>query len=109
MYFQSLTTEDDLWFIDTYPKEINSKPVNEQLIKDSGLKAVFDKKFRLLLDSKMDIPEDKPEEKKDESDEVGVGSKKSSFLNSLREKHNNEGLIVPHLHFIGDNQSTSVM
>ena len=55
MYFQSLTTEDDLWFIDTYPKEINSKPVNEQLIKDSGLKAVFDKKFRLLLDSKMDI------------------------------------------------------
>ena len=61
------------------------------------------------MDSKMDIPDDKPEEKKDESDEVGVGSKKSSFLNSLREKHNNEGLIVPHLHFIGDNQFTLIM
>jgi len=55
MYFQSLTTEEDLWFIDTYPKEINSKPLNDQILKDSGLKAVFDKKFKLLLDAKMDI------------------------------------------------------
>ena len=55
MFFQSLTTEEDLWFIDTYPKEISSKPVNEQILKDSGLKAVFDKKFKLLLDATMDI------------------------------------------------------
>jgi hypothetical protein len=55
MYIQSLTTEDDLWFIDTYPKEINSIPVNEQLLKDSGLKGVFRRKFRLLLDARMDI------------------------------------------------------
>ena len=55
MYIQSLTTEDDLWFIDTYPKEINSKPVNEQLLKDSGLIGVFRRKFRLLLDARMDI------------------------------------------------------
>ena len=57
------------------------------------------------MDSKMDIREDKPEEKKEESEEVGVGSKKSSFLNSLRKKHNNEGIIVPHLHFIGNSLS----
>lgn len=55
MYIQSLTTEDDLWFIDTYPKEINSKPVNEQLLKDSGLKGVFRRKFSLLLVARMDI------------------------------------------------------
>ena len=29
--------------------------MNEQLLKDSGLKGVFDRKFRLLLDARMDI------------------------------------------------------
>ena len=59
----------------------------------------FDIKLQHLAHTKMDIPEEKTDK---EGKEVGVGSKKSSFWSSLREKQKNEGLIVPHLHFIGN-------
>ena len=49
----------------------------------------------------MDIPEEK--EEKDADTEVGVVSENPALKlwNTLREKHNNEGIVVPHLHFIG--------
>jgi len=48
----------------------------------------------------MDIPEEK--EEKDADTEVGVVSENPALKlwNTLREKHNNEGIVVPHLHFI---------
>ena len=90
-------------FIELYRKESKEEEKEEDDGMDMSM--ILADLYVAKMDSKMDIPEDKPEEKKDESEEVGVGSKKSSFLNSLREKHNNEGLIVPHLHFIGNSLS----
>ena len=54
----------------------------------------------------MDIPvekEEREESKDNKEEEVGVMSTNEvlKILNTLREKHNKEGLIVPHLHFIG--------
>ena len=91
-------------FIELYRKE----PKEEEKEEDDGMdmSMILADLYVAKMDSKMDIPEDKPEEKKEESEEVGVGSKKASFLNSLRQKHNNEGLIVPHLHFIGNSLSS---
>ena len=88
-------------FIELYRKD----PKEEEEDDGMDMSMILADLYVAKMDSKMDIPEEKPEEKKDESEEVGVGSKNSSFLNSLREKHNNEGLIVPHLHFIGNNLS----
>ena len=90
-------------FSELYRKE--SKEEEQEEDDGMNMSMILADLYVAKMDSKMDIPEDNPEEKKDESEEVGVGSKKSSFLNSLREKHNNEGLIVPHLHFIGKNLS----
>ena len=90
-------------FIEVYRKE--SKEEEKEEKDGMNMSMTLADLYVSKMDSKMDIPEDNPEEKKAESEEVGVGSKKSSFLNSLREKHNNEGLIVPHLHFIGNHLS----
>ena len=90
-------------FIELYRKESKEEEKEEDDGMDMSM--ILADLYVAKMDSKMDIPEDKPEEKKDESEEVGVGSKKSSFLNSLRKKHNNEGIIVPHLHFIGNSLS----
>ena len=92
-------------FIELYREVSKEEEKEEDDGMDMNMSMVLADLYVAKMDSKMDIPEDKPEEKKDESEEVGVGSKKSSFLNSLREKHNNEGLIVPHLHFIGNHLS----
>ena len=89
-------------FIELYREEPKKEDANEDEMNMSMILADL---YVAKMDSKMDIPEEKTEEKKDESVDVGVGSRKSSFWNSLREKHNNEGLIVPHLHFIGDHSN----
>ena len=86
-------------FIELYREEPKKEDENEDEMNMSMILADL---YVAKMDSKMDIPEEQTEEKKDESVDVGVGSRKSSFWNSLREKHNNGGLIVPHLHFIGD-------
>ena len=89
-------------FIELYREEPKKEDANEDEMNMSMILADL---YVAKMESKMDIPEEKTEEKKDESVDVGVGSLKSSFWNSLREKHNNEGLIVPHLHFIGDHSN----
>ena len=92
-------------FIELYREEPKEEKDEDEGM-DMNMSMILADLYVAKMDSKMDIPElDKPEEKKDESNEVGVGNKKSSFWNSLREKHNNEGIIVPHLHFIGNNLS----
>ena len=90
-------------FIELYREESKEEEKEEDDGMDMSM--ILADLYVAKMDSKMDIREDKPEEKKEESEEVGVGSKKSSFLNSLRKKHNNEGIIVPHLHFIGNSLS----
>ena len=88
-------------FIELYREEPKEEKEEDERM-DMNMSMILADLYVAKMDAKMDIPEEKPEEKKEEGEEVGVGSKKSSFWNSLREKHNNEGIIVPHLHFIGN-------
>ena len=52
-----------------------------------------------------DIPVAKEKEENNEMVAVGSGNKLSQLWNALCEKHKNEGVIVPHLHFIGKRAS----
>ena len=52
-----------------------------------------------------DIPVAKEKDENNEMVAVGSGNKLSQLWNALCEKHKNEGVIVPHLHFIGKTAS----
>ena len=86
-------------FIELYREDPKEEDKEEEGHMDMNMSMILADLYVAKMDAKMDIPEEKTDE---EDKEVGVGSKKSSFWSSLREKQKNEGLIVPHLHFIGN-------
>ena len=86
-------------FIELYREDPKEEEKEEEGHMDMNMSMILADLYVAKMDAKMDIPEEKTDQ---EDKEVGVGSKKTTFWNSLREKQKNEGLIVPHLHFIGN-------
>ena len=94
-----LVTAIEFYKVDD-PRENNKEEDGEEMNMSMILADLYSAKMD------MDIPVEKgeKEESKDnKEEEVGVMSTNEvlKILNTLREKHNKEGLIVPHLHFIG--------
>ena len=94
-----LVTAIEFYKVDD-PRENNKEEDGEEMNMSMILADLYSAKMD------MDIPvekEEKDESKDNKEEEVGVMSTNEvlKILNTLREKHNKEGLIVPHLHFIG--------
>ena len=94
-----LVTAIEFYKVDD-PRENNKEEDGEEMNMSMILADLYSAKMD------MDIPvekEEKEESKDNKEEEVGVMSTNEvlKILNTLREKHNKEGLIVPHLHFIG--------
>ena len=94
-----LVTAIEFYKVDD-PRENNEGEDGEEMNMSMILADLYSAKMD------MDIPvekEEKEESKDNKEEEVGVMSTNEvlKILNTLREKHNKEGLIVPHLHFIG--------
>ena len=94
-----LVTAIEFYKVDD-PRE---KDQEKEEIQEMNMSMILADLYSAKMD--MDIPEEK-EKKEEKETEVGVVSENPALKlwNTLREKHNNEGIIVPHLHFIGENQ-----
>ena len=90
-----LVTAIEFYKVDD-PRE---KDQEKEEIQEMNMSMILADLYSAKMD--MDIPEEK--EEKDADTEVGVVSENPALKlwNTLREKHNNEGIVVPHLHFIG--------
>ena len=89
-----LVTAIEFYKVDD-PREKEEEGENQEMNMSMILADLYSAKMD------MDIPEEKEEEEADT--EVGVVSSNPALKlwNTLREKHLGEGLVVPHLHFIG--------
>ena len=89
-----LVTAIEFYKVDD-PREKEEEGENQEMNMSMILADLYSAKMD------MDIPKEKEEEEADT--EVGVVSSNPALKlwNTLREKHLGEGLVVPHLHFIG--------
>ena len=81
-------------------KEDEKEAVREE---DKDMEMVLADLYAAKMDK--DIPVAKEKAENDEWVEEGSGNMVSQFWDALCEKHENEGVIVPHLHFIGKTAS----
>ena len=79
--------------------KVDEKEATSEDDQDMNMSMILADLFAGKMDK--DIPVAKEKDEKCEMVAVGSGNKLAQFWDALREKHENEGIIVPHLHFIG--------